>query len=672
MKLTIDDSRLTIVGITLLAFFLRVWQLADVPMGWRDDELINVLVISQKVLDGDWAVYYADASGNEAFYHALNAVMLGLFGANVLSFRLVSAVIGTLAVPLTYVLGKKWFNSAVGLTASLALALSFWSLMYSRFGLRQILTPLLALLAFHFFWRVFTRLPAKETKDRSFVFLFLLTAVFMALGFYTYFASRGVPLILLAFCGYLLLFHRELFKRHWQGFALMFVATAVFTIPLFITLRQQPEAEARVAELALPLIKAREGDFSLVAQYTRDTLSMFHATGDNEWLYNIPNRPVFNLFGAILLWFGLALCLWHTLTPLLTSLFSLRASPPVHRSLFTTHSPLPHAFLLLWFLAGISPGFISVPPASLGHTIVAQPAVYLLAALAIWRLAIKDWGFRPISNLQRLIAPFLGLLFVGSVAFRDLPDYFVEWPQRGMVRFLYHADAKELASYLNDHPELTDFAVAGALDGPWARLALEMDLDEERKTAVSARWYNPERALFLQPALNFGGYPAVPSPYDAFLVPLEVQVGGYSLSQANYPLETADPVCFQNGLCAISAVFQPTTHHLELVWHAERPLDLPPIPLISNPPPPGVYAGPRLWVFAQLQDATGNFLVGNDGLWVDPVTLRPGDIFVQQHELIPPNGSVADSAVFGLYDPMTGIRIPTTDGQEFWRLEIGD
>ena len=66
--------------ITLVAFFLRVWRLNALPPGWRDDELINSLVISQKFLNGDWQVYYADASGHEALYHILNAGMLALFG----------------------------------------------------------------------------------------------------------------------------------------------------------------------------------------------------------------------------------------------------------------------------------------------------------------------------------------------------------------------------------------------------------------------------------------------------------------------------------------------------------------------------------------------------------------------------------------------------------------
>jgi 4-amino-4-deoxy-L-arabinose transferase-like glycosyltransferase len=151
--------------IVLIAFFLRVWQLDGVPPGWRDDELINSLVISQKVLDGNWAVYYADASGHEALYHALNAGMLGLFGANVMGIRFLSVLLGTLAVPLTYVLGQRLFNRTTGLVAAAALSVSFWSLMYSRIGLRHVLAPLLALLAFWFFWKGMEGLGRYASRD---------------------------------------------------------------------------------------------------------------------------------------------------------------------------------------------------------------------------------------------------------------------------------------------------------------------------------------------------------------------------------------------------------------------------------------------------------------------------------------------------------------------------
>ncbi len=56
-------------------------------------------------------------------------------------------------------------------------------------------------------------------------------------------------------------------------------------------------------------------------------------------------------------------------------------------------------------------------------------------------------------------------------------------------------------------------------------------------------------------------------------------------------------------------------------------------------------------------DSEGTMLAGDDGLWVDPSTLRPGDRFVQLHilELAADAGEPVAVEV-GLYDPYTGER----------------
>lgn len=252
-----------------------------------------------------------------------------------------------------------------------------------------------------------------------------------------------------------------------------------------------------------------------------------------------------------------------------------------------------------------------------------------------------------------------------------------------MVRFLYRADIQDVADYVNESPELTDFGVSGLLAGPWDRMALQIGLHNGNQ--VRPRWFNVERALLLSPPLSFIGFPDTAESYKPLLNPVVPQVaaGYYLLAQTEAQLlaERGDErICFANGLCWLTAVYDPTTNRLELGWQVAESLQLPPMPLISNPPPPGVYAGPRLHVFAQLLDESGNFLVGDDGLWVDPVTLWPGDTFLQQHWFVLAAGSGAETAalsraelvVFGLYDPMTGERILTTDGRDHLSLEIGD
>ncbi|MCA9932450.1 MAG: hypothetical protein KC415_00900, partial [Anaerolineales bacterium] len=488
---------------------------------------------------------------------------------------------------------------------------------------------------------------------------------FVSLGFYTYFAGRGVPLILLAFMGYVWLTRRDVFRRQWRQWALMFGVMVALALPLVVTLQQQPEAEGRVGELAVPLTEARQGNFAPLAEYTLTTLSMFHSTGDGEWLYNIPDRPIFGLIGAAFLWLGVGFAIYD-----LRFTIGTRRRQHTDDRLLITDYRLSSAFLLLWWLAGIAPAFVSVPPASLGHTILAQPATYLLTAVPIWRLGIRDWKWRPIANRQSLISLFLGLLLVGSIAARDLPDYFVNWPQRGMVRFLYRADIRDVALYVNDHPDLTDFGISGLLAGPWDRIALEMGLDGD--TAVSPRWYNPERAVVLMPWLSFAGQPRVTAVFSDWLTPTGERAGGYKLNRVNQSLQMQDDVCFTNGLCWVAANYDAAAQTLDLAWRVSGELDLPPFALISNPPPPGVYNGPRLAVFAQVWDGDGRFLSGDDGLWVDPYTLQPGDVFMQQHRLPLPADAAPAALAFGLYDPMTGQRILTGDGREFLRLEIGD
>jgi 4-amino-4-deoxy-L-arabinose transferase-like glycosyltransferase len=663
-----------LAGILVAATFLRFWWLDSVPPGWRDDELINSLVISQHALDGDLAVYYPDASGHEALYHVLNAFMLGYFGPGVAGIRWLSAILGVISVFLTFLVGNKLYGPLLGLVAATALAVSFWSLMYSRTGIRHILLPVLALASFFFFIRGFGIGDKTARSSKEHWLDFLLAGFFMGLSFYSYFASRGVPLILLAFLLYILLIERALFKRFWKQILLMFILAGLMAIPLIATISSQPESEARVSELAVPLVEARAGNFGPLQEHFVTTLSMFHGAGDDEWLYNIPNRPVFSPVGAFYFWSGVLIALVYALVPIYDRLFRREKQAFPDQIVGPNYqTSLSSVFVLIWCLAGISPAFISVPPASLGHTILAQPAVYFIVSLPIWWLSRVNYKDRD------WLVTVSAVILLASIAVRDIPDYFSEWPQRGMTRFLYRADIHDVAEYLNTGTSLDDFAISGLLAGPWDKIALSLGLDDDRVGNVEARWYNPQRALMLAPTISFSGFPVLDLPYPEAQesVPGVDGIGGYRLMQISpdsSPLMKTPtaPICFENGLCWIGQYYDSQGGYLNLAWAVEEDLELPEIPLISNPPPPGVYSGPRLLVFAQLQNEDGNFLVGDDGFWVDPLTLQVGDRFIQQHNLPTVQDMTGVTAVFGLYDPLTKERILTQDGRDHIRLDLGE
>ncbi len=673
----VSNSRRAISGwplavvLLLLTWGLRLYLLETVPPGWRDDALINIHALSGEVLDGRFPLYFTGASGHEPLYHYLHAGIHAVLGFNVLSGQILSITLGTLSIALTYTLTRRLFGRSTATITSLALATSFWSLMYSRTAIRHISVPPFALAIFYVLWRALEGKPKHHESARiqtpglvnSGFGRPAILGTLLGLSLYTYPAARLLPVLIVVFTAYLALVRRELFNRHWRGLLLALAITAALAVPLGAAIAQGSSeaaaqgigADARLAELAVPLRELQAGNPRPLLENILKTLGMFHATGDPEWLYNISGRPVFNPLGGALLWIGVALCLFRWRQP-------------------------RYFFLLLWLVSGLLPTFLSTPAASLSHTILAQPVAYILPAVTLsearrW-ITRRDWGFGIRKTLPTVAYCALVVLFLVTNAARDLWHYFHTWPEEEIVRILYRADYREAARYLNTHPEKTDVAISSSLMGPWDRLALDIDI---RREEVAVRLFNPERALMWvaeeTPAtVLLPGWPHPAPLFDRYLgtanqLPQTVSrsLRLYVLPDAptSHPADLESPARFANNLELIDAHWvdrgplvpgQETA--LLTVWRVTGPIELPPMPIVANPPPPGVYSGPRLAVFTHLLASDGTTTDDDDGLWVDPLTLRPGDRFLQAHFLVlPPDAPAGPYALeLGLYDPKTGER----------------
>jgi 4-amino-4-deoxy-L-arabinose transferase-like glycosyltransferase len=233
--------------IILIALLLRTLGHGRAPNGWRDDELSSALVITGHVLDGDFRVYYPDASGHEGLYEYFQAATLLIFGRNEWGVRGPSIFFGVVAILLAYVFTRRLFDWPTASITAAALAVSFWSLMYSRTGQRHISVTVTTLLAFYFLWGAIQQaINQGETRSSRPSLKFALAGLFMGLGFYTYFASRGVPLILIAWAAYLFVWKRDWWRRVWRRLTLTTGLAVLISIPLVVTLRAQPDAETRV------------------------------------------------------------------------------------------------------------------------------------------------------------------------------------------------------------------------------------------------------------------------------------------------------------------------------------------------------------------------------------------------------------------------------------------
>ena len=141
-----------VLGLLLIAFFFRVWQLNDVPPGLHHDEVI-IGQVAKEILRGHFGIYFTAGYGHEPLYHYAVAGMFGAIGANVFVLRLTSAFIAMLGLATTYVLVRRILSPAAAIGTLAWMSISFWPVFFARVGLRGITLPLLTTLTAYFLWR---------------------------------------------------------------------------------------------------------------------------------------------------------------------------------------------------------------------------------------------------------------------------------------------------------------------------------------------------------------------------------------------------------------------------------------------------------------------------------------------------------------------------------------
>ena len=279
-----------------------------------------------------------------------------LFGDNIIGYKWLPLASGLLTVALSYALARKMFGVRAALLTAALLAVSFWPVMYSRFGIRHIGVLPWMLGAFYLLYPA----PSLEQRERAGIRWVRVVAAGLCLGaaLLTYFAGRAVPLILLGFLLYLLIFNRAVLRRTWWHYLLAIGIAALIALPMFIEIARTPGSEKRTEVVGGPLIELRRGNLQPAGETTLGTLGMFTFAGDPEWLYNVEHRPVFDWITGLFFYFGALVCLIRL-------------------------KRVESGFALTWLLVGIAPAFVSVPAASFSHTMAALPVVYMLTAFGV-------------------------------------------------------------------------------------------------------------------------------------------------------------------------------------------------------------------------------------------------------------------------------------------------
>jgi hypothetical protein len=218
-----------LAGILILAGFLRVQKLGELPPGLFCDEAglgYNAYSLLETGRDENGVLLplfvwsFKTSYKNPVFIYSA-VLPVALFGLNEFAVRLTSAVYGTATVLMMFFLGRALMGPWVGLLAAAFLAVCPWHLHFSRIAFE--------LITFPFFFVAGVTCLVGYMRGRR---LLPLAAVMFGICLYTYaIAKLFVPLFL---AGFVVFFFCPLRRRHRESLvALALLAATSLPVILF-------------------------------------------------------------------------------------------------------------------------------------------------------------------------------------------------------------------------------------------------------------------------------------------------------------------------------------------------------------------------------------------------------------------------------------------------------
>lgn len=280
--------------ILVLAAVLRLLWLNQLPAEmWGD--VIQGYEFAQRVLAGNFYWRYEFGGDGPLFSYLVTLLSLP-FGLSFWTMKLATAVVGLLLVLVVYYLGKEYVSEEVGLLAAFLMAISKWSLIFSRMAKPHLLAALFAALTFLFL--------LKLLKTGRWWWALLLGGS-LGLGMYTQAAFWGVPFAVMAV---LLLVSPQ--EERWQSKAGFFKKTAVIFLPTFVLLLPFfSDFFQRQAYFlgGFSFFGEKMAGFNLLAFGINllKNLTMFHFRGDGTFRSNPPGQPQLDFLSGIFFILGI-------------------------------------------------------------------------------------------------------------------------------------------------------------------------------------------------------------------------------------------------------------------------------------------------------------------------------------------------------------------------------
>lgn len=227
-------TKLTLLlGILLLAFFLRFVGLNDFPSGFHGDEasfLLNTKAILATGHDEDkqFLPLYIRSfiDPQPALYSYAQVPFVALMGTTHAAARLPAVLFGVASIYLIYLLIRKRGGESLALLSAALLAISPWHIMLSR-GSQQVMMALVfGLIAIYCLLRIL------DSKKTSWIYF----AMFLFSFFLSLYAYHSAKIILPLLVAYLFFVYLRGDKARWKMLFFLAIGTAIaFVLGTLVT-----------------------------------------------------------------------------------------------------------------------------------------------------------------------------------------------------------------------------------------------------------------------------------------------------------------------------------------------------------------------------------------------------------------------------------------------------
>jgi len=371
--LRVSPQIIALIGVTLIGVFFYYHDLDLTPAEMDSDHAEKLLDVNDVVNHGLTPIFFERNTGREPMQFYLTAAFVNLTQHPIdhMALKLITALMGVLVIPFTFLCARELFDDDVGLLAALFIAISKWPLTIARMGLRFSFTPVFVAPTAYFLFRA---LKYGRRND------FLMAGLFLGLGLLGYNAFRLAPILVVAFLVLWWLTRRMSFAqtvKYIENSALMFLLALFVIMPLLRYMTEKPEnIWFRAMTRFVGEGQSIPGNpIEVFARNLANAAIMFNWTGDSAWPNSLPGDPALDYIAGGLFLLGVAYALYR----------------------LARYRESAHAFVLIGIGIMLLPSALSLAFPNENPSVVraggAIPFVFIIVALPLaWLVrALREW-----------------------------------------------------------------------------------------------------------------------------------------------------------------------------------------------------------------------------------------------------------------------------------------